>query len=126
MAASSDDDQGELPPSLSTKKRRCLKRSRLSSDSDEDKIKTRSSRKRVNSSSNESVENEECGSEQLRTTPLQTPLSSERLRRKSSQSFSLPSREKVLDYMTPRGKRLSSQQKVKTLKRKLVNNFLRE
>jgi len=125
MGASSDD-QDELPLSLSTKKRRCLKRSRLSSDSDDDKRKTRSSRKQLNNSSKESDDNEGCGSEQLNPTPSQTPRSSERLRRKSLQSFSLPSREKVLDAITPKGKTLCSQQKVKTLKRKLVNNFLRE
>lgn len=122
----SSDDESALPPSWSTKKRRSLKRSRLSSDSDEGERKTRSSRKRRNSSSKESDENEECRSEQLSTTHLQTPRSSERLRRKSSQTFYLPSREKVLDAMTPRGKGLDSQQKVRTLKRKLVNNFLRE
>jgi len=125
MGASSDDDD-ELPLSLSTKKQRSLKRSRLSSDSDDDKRKTRSSRKQVSDSSKESDDNEGFGSEQLNTTPSQTPRSSERLRRKSSQSFSLPSREKVLDAITPKRKSLRSQQKVKTLKRKLVNNFLRE
>lgn len=127
MEASSDDE-GELPPSLSTKKRRCLKRSHLSSDSDENKRKTGSSRKQMNSSSKKTNENEDCGSEQLSRTPCtsQTPRSSERLRRKSSQSFSLPSREKLLDAMSPKGRRLCSQQKVKTLKKKLVNNFLRE
>ena len=126
MGASSEDE-GELPASLSTQKRRCLKRSRLSSDSEDDKRTSRSSKKRMNSSSKESNDNEGCASEQLNTTPpLQTPRSSERLRRKSSQSFSLPSREKVLDAITPKRKSFSSQQKVKTLKRKLVNNFLRE
>ncbi|XP_078351971.1 uncharacterized protein LOC144636654 isoform X2 [Oculina patagonica] len=128
MGASSEDE-GELPPSLSAKKRRSLKRSRLSSDSDEDKIKTRSSRKRINSSSKETNEHKDCGSEQLNKTPSisQTPRSSDRLRRKSSQSFSLPSREKLLEDMSPKDKRRSSQQKIKSLKpRRLVNNFLRE
>lgn len=128
MGASSEDES-ELPPSLSAKKRRSVKRSRISSDSDEDnKIKTRSSTKRRNSSSKETREDVEFGSEQNKTPSVsQTPRSSERLRKKSSQSFTLPSREKLLDSMSPKGKRLRSQQKVKVLKpRKLVNNFLRE
>lgn len=128
MGASSEDET-ELPPSLSSRKRRSLKRTRLSSDSDEDIRKTRSSRKRMNSSSKETSEDETYEIEQLNKTPSvsQTPRSSERLRRKYSQSFSLPSREKILDALSSKGKKLSSQQKVKSLKpRKLVNNFLRE
>ena len=129
MGASSEDEADELAPSVSAKKRRSLKRSRLSSDSDEDKRKTRSSRKRMNSSSKETCEDEASRIEQLNKTPCvsQTPRSSERLRSKSSKSFSLPSREKLLHDMSPKDKELSSQQKVKSLKpRKLVNNFLRE
>ena len=127
MGASSDEDD-ELPLSLSAKKRRCTKRSHLSSDSDEGKRKAGPSRKRINSSSKET--NEDGAFEiELNTPPCvsQTPRTSERLRRKSSQSFSLPSREKLLDSMSPKGKRFRSQEKIKALKpRKLVNNFLRE
>lgn len=83
----------------------------------------------MNSSSKETSEDEPHEIAQLNKTPSvsQTPRSSERLRKKYSQAFSLPSREKILDALSPKGKKLSSQQKVKSLKpRKLVNNFLRE
>ena len=60
---------------------------------------------------------------------MQTPRTSERLQRKRNRSFSLPSREKVLDSMLSgvKLKNMYSQKKIRQLRpRKLVNNFLRE
>ena len=127
MGTSSEED-GELPLSLSTKKRCHTKRWLLSSDSEEGERKERSPSKQINSAHKETCE-EEMRSGELNATPSssQTPRSSERLRKKSSLTFSLPSRKEVLKSMSPKGKRLRSQEKIKVLKpRKLVNNFLRE
>lgn len=126
--AESSEGEDDLPlTSLSAKNRRFAKRSHISSDSDEEERNTRSSGKRVNSSTRKTNEHSARGSE-INKTPFisQTPRTSERLRKKGSRSFSLPSREKLLDAISP-GTKLKSQRKVKALKpRRLVNNFLRE
>ena len=107
MGTSSEED-GELPLSLSTKKRCHTKRSLLSSDSEEGERKERSPSKQINSAHKETCE-EEMRSGELNATPSssQTPRSSERLRKKSSLTFSLPSRKEVLKSMSPKGKRLT-------------------
>lgn len=130
--AESSEGEGHLDLSqrLSAKRRRrCLKRPQISSDSDGEERKTGPLKKQLDGSTKETEEDVDCGSEITKTSCFpqsQTPRTSERLRRKRSTSFSLPSREEVLDAISP-GARLSSQKKIKTLRpRKLVNNFLRE
>ena len=130
MAESSEGEGHlDLSQSLSAKRRRCTKRPQISSDSDGEERKTGSLKKQLDGSTMESEEDVDCGSEIGKTSCFphsQTPRTSERLRRKRSTSFSLPSREKILDAISP-GARLSSQKKIKPLRpRKLVNNFLRE
>ena len=71
------------------------------------------------------------GPEVYISTPyvMQTRRTSERLQRKRTRSFSLPSREKVLDSMLSgtKLKNMYSQKRIRQLRpRKLVNNFLRE
>lgn len=130
----SSGGEDELSLNLSSLKRRCAKRSHISSDSDGDEGNTRSSEKQLSSSTKENKKDIDCASEIKKTpcsshtpSPRGMPLrSSERLRDKGSKSFSLPSREKLLDALSP-GKKSHSQRKIKALKpRKLVNNFLRE
>ena len=130
--AESSEGEGDLnlPQSLSVKTRRCTKRPQISSDSDEEERKTSSLKKQLDGSTEEADEVDR-GSEMSKTpscfSQSETPRTSERLRRKRSSSFSLPSKEKVLDAISLGGRRLSSQKKIKTLRpRKLVNNFLRE
>ena len=128
MTGSSEED--DMPPTVSSTKRRSNKRPHklISSESDEDEGKARTSRKVAHSLDNrETNEDSDGGSKKCKSTlNSQTPRSSERLRRKASRSFSMPSREELLDSVSS-GKKQNSQQKVKALKpRKLVNNFLRE
>lgn len=130
MTGSSDEDDIR-PPSVSSTKCRSNKRPHMliSSESNEDEGKARTSRKIAHSLDNRetSVDSDGGISEKCKSTlNSQTPRSSQRLRRKASRSFSMPSREKLLDSVSS-GKKQNSQQKVKALKpRKLVNNFLRE
>ena len=119
---------------LSSKKRRCGKRSWLSSESDLEERKICSSKRVSRGPMVEEAEEAEkdVGHEICSSTPydMQTPRTSERLQRKrTSRSFSLPSREKVLHSMSSgiKLKNIYSQKRIRQLRpRKLVNNFLRE
>lgn len=126
--AESSEEETDLPLSLSAKKRRrCTKKSRISSDSDGEEPPTSSSKREVDGSKDRHNDQDNLGGEPSKPPcHLKTPRTSERLRQKRSKSFSLPSKEKVLETISP-GRILSSQKKIKALKpKKLVNNFLRE
>lgn len=127
----SDSSEGEAMASiLSSKKRRSSRRSRISSESDLEERNMCSSKTQCKGSMEEEAEEDTGpGHESYSNTPydMKTPRTSERLKRKRTKSFSLPSREEVLDSMSSSTKLRDSQKKIRELKpRKLVNNFLRE
>ena len=128
----SDSSEGEAMAAsiLSSKKRRSSRRFRISSESDLEERKVCSSKTQCKGSMEEEAEEDAGpGHEIYSNTPydMKTPRTSERLQRKRTRSFSLPSREKVLDSMSSGTKLKDSQIKIRELKpRKLVNNFLRE
>ena len=124
----SSEDGSEVQLSLSARKHRSSARSRISSDSDCEE------RKEVKEQSESSLaveikEKDDCDDNEQGNSQfnMQTPRTSERLRRKRTRSVTFPSREKLLESVSSGGKMSSSQTKINSLRpRKLVNNYLKE